>query len=66
MEMPAIFIRAHAVTMATPISAADIHMALTAPTTMKTSVRMPDMIWSAVHATHYTATETNQHYQKRY
>ena len=66
MKMTAILVRAHAVAVTAPVGPAHIHMALTAPMTMKTSVRMPNVIRSAMHSTHYTVTETNQHYQKRY
>jgi len=66
MEMAAIFVRAHAIAVIAPVSATHIHVALTTPTTVKPSVRMPDMVWSTRDYTHSTVTETNKHYQKRY
>jgi hypothetical protein len=66
MEMPTIAMWPHTVTMMTPESATNIHMALAAPMPVKPTAGMPNMIRSAGNHVHRATAEISKHDQKRY
>ena len=61
MEMPTVIVRAHAITMASPIGMTRIHVALAAPRTMKAPGVVPYMRHRP-DATHHATCAPYKHY----